>query len=231
MVELFNITHDANNLNEYDSTITDGGDLSTGTPGLADTTAKMEALIDSIGGIYGQKNFSSAPGADLRMRFYFGPNTLTIPGDGDSFYIFRLHSSTQSYLLRFYLGRRDADGYWIRSVYVNDVGTGHYLTEYGISDGPHYAEFHLEREGSDGAGDGRFRFWLDGVLIGTHSSLDNWSECNDIDYTQLGAIGSIDADISGTIYLDELKANDDGSEIGPVVAGGVVILRRRIGGY
>ena len=48
MTELFNVTHDANNLNEYDSTVTDGGDLSTGTPGLASTTARMEATRSSV---------------------------------------------------------------------------------------------------------------------------------------------------------------------------------------
>jgi hypothetical protein len=91
-------------------------------------------------------------------------------------------------------------------------------------------EFHLERASSEGAEDGRLRMWIDGRLKGTASNLDNYDLWSNIAALRMGAVGGVDVRTSGTLYLDELEANDDGSVIGcPVMTIGGRI-RQFLGG-
>ena len=153
MAELFNITHDAGNLDEYDSTETGGGDLSTGTPGLAGSTARMEAFIDDQGAIYGEVDQTAPVSNEIRFRFYLDPNSLEMAAS-DSFLIL--------YLLK---GTGVPDWYIVQVELKRDAGDTKYQLTFGtatdvpnrvwstidISDDEHYVEVHLER----GAGDGR----------------------------------------------------------------------------
>jgi hypothetical protein len=61
--------------------------------------------------------------------------------------------------------------------------------------------------------------WVDGTLAKTVSSLDNYHLFATINGIRMGMVeaGTMGG-TSGTYYLDELMANDDGSEIGQVVA-------------
>lgn len=214
MAELFNITHDADNLNEYDVTVTDGGDLSTGTPGLASTTARMEALIDDTTAIYAYKNFSLS-GSDLRWRFYIDPNTLTIP-TGTSFVVNGCYNTDEGiYIVKLYLYWDSTNGYRIGFRSYEDDGSSS-ITYHDISDAEHYVEVHADRATGVAAGDGQAILWIDGVLKQTDGSLDNWDLLTGNFRGYLGAIDSIDANTAGTLHSDEFKANDDGSEIGPV---------------
>src|SRR3990167_10886063 len=58
-------------------------------------------------------------------------------------------------------------------------------------------------------------WWVDGVDQGTLTGLDNYNLMADLSFLfRVGATTGIDAGTSGTFYLDELVANDDGSVIG-----------------
>jgi hypothetical protein len=218
---LFNITHDANNLDEYDSVVDDGGDLATGTPGLAGTTAKMEATIDDTASIYGQKNQSAPASNEIRLRFYVDPHSLSM-GHADHFCLCR-SSIGATDLISVWLYYSDTFGYRIYSFFYDDDGLlDSVLTD--ITDAEHYVEFHIERASSDVASDGRQRLWVDGEIIHTEDDVDNYDKFGSITYWRLGAVVGLDEGTSGTLYLDEFKANDDGSEIGPVagIAGPLV---------
>lgn len=208
MTTLFDIKHE-NDLSEYDSTVTDGGDLSQGSPGLAKTAGRMEALIDDTTSIYGQKN-QAAPGSnEIRFRCYIDPNNLTM-ASGDNFVFLMLRVDVHVLRLRY-----DGANYEIRSVAYDDNGSLVAQTD-DIADAEHYIEVHIERASSDIAADGRVRYWLDGVLTKTWPSVDNWDAFTALIHFRFGAAASIDAGTSGTLHLDELRANDDGKRIGPV---------------
>lgn len=213
--ELFNITHDANNLNEYDSTVTDGGDLSTGTPGLAGTTAKMEALIDDTNAIYGEKNLSGTS-HNLRLRFYIDPNSLTM-ADGDSFYFGKLTVSGDPWTISLWRMRKSGSSYQIQLMVDIDGGGSAQGAWRTITDAPHFIEMDYAGAATDVSVDGVFRVWIDGVLTDTLSNLDAY-DIFDIGLNSVivGPYYGIDAGTLGTFYLDELKANDDGSEIGGI---------------
>lgn len=214
MSEIFNITHDANNLNEYDSTVTDAGDLSTSTPGLADTTAKMEALIDDTTPIYGDKTFSYTT-RFLRIRLYVDPNNLTLPS-GKAFAVLYLSASGPS--TRAYVQLRyDGSNYEIQAAYRDDSGTDRKTGAYDITNEEHYVEVLWARATGVTALDGYVSLWVDGALQETLGSLDIWNYSRPSS-ARIGAANWIDTGTSGTLHLDEIKANDDGSEIGPVVA-------------
>lgn len=214
MAVLFNITHDANNLNEYDATETDFGDLSTGTPGLAETVAKMEAYIDSIDSMYGRVDFSLST-SDFRIRFYLDPNGVSMD-DGETWYPLIVRTPDDPWNL-YQVGYLQASGNQeLVLVSYEDDSTETWGSQFDIPDEEHYIEVHTERAESAISPTGRNRIWLDGVLKDTHDTLDNYDLWATVHEARFGVAGP-DANTSGTVYLDELKANDDGGLIGPVI--------------
>lgn len=210
MAILFNITHDADNLDEYDATQTGAGDLSTSTPGLADTAAKMDVLIDDTGAIYGALLVSSPASGQIRVRVYIDPNTLTM-ADGDLFTFCRLQVTSLGHPIHLMLYYSDPD-YQIRLVSDDDGYNWNTTSFYTITNEPHYIEAHVVQ----GAGDGTAELWIDGDQKQKLTGIDNQDAFDNIHHIRLGAIHGLDVGTSGTLFLDELKANDDGSEIGPV---------------
>lgn len=220
MAQLFNITHDADNLDEYDSTVTDGGDLSTGTPGLANTTAKMQAFIDSTDGIFGQKNILSP--AIVRARLYVDPNTLTMAnGDQFLFHRFGQRAGGFSPVVDLFLRFETGTGFSLIAKVINDDGGQELFDVVTVSDEPHYVEYHVVRASSDIADNATFEWWIDGVSQETLIDIDIYNIMFDENMRFiLGASSSLDAGTGpGTLYLDELRANDDGKRIGPVGLG------------
>lgn len=229
MTGLFNITHDDDNLNEYDSTVTDGGDLSTGTPGLAGTTARMEVLIDDTTLIYGGVNLSAPVSNKLRWRVYIDPDSLAM-GAGDRFLFLRIQRSVApTTWIQIDLGY-DGSSYEIRVNVREDDTSNNFTSFYDISDDQHWIEVYVQRASSAIASDGTGDLYIDGVLQEQLSGLDIYDVWSSFVQMRMGMVGGRDAGTSGTLLLDELVANDDGSEIGPVVEG-IVILRRRREGY
>lgn len=211
MTTLFNLTHDADNLSEYDSTETGGGDLSTGTPGLGGSNAKMEALINDTGAIWGTKNLSYSS-RDLRFRFYINPNGLTM-GGSDKFLCLEFRTAgSNSYFAK--MGPITASEYDFEFAYRLDSGSYNSIF-FSITDAEHRIEVYAERASGVAALDGSHTVWLDGVQQTQNTGLDIWDRGRP-DTALLGATAQLDAGTSGTLYLDEFRANDDGTEIGPV---------------
>lgn len=212
---LFNITHDANNLNEYNITVTDGGDLSTGTPGLASTTAKMEAVIDDTTAIYGRKNQAAPASNQIRFRLYMDPNSYT-PNNNEVVYTLITQPYSNGRLIHVNL-RNPADGYKIRVFGHDDGGTEKGDTHYDITDDAHYVEVYIVRASSNVASDGTMTMWIDGVQKYALSGIDNYDRFAALTSFDVGMLGC-SAGVSGTIYVDEFVVNDDGEEIGEVVS-------------
>lgn len=141
-----------------------------------------------------------------RCRFYFDPNSMTIPEDknflifcGGKFYL-RIKNTwaAQKYFLQVF---DEADGGW-------DANSGNYE----ITDEPHYIEMDWKAATGAGQNDGHLSLYVDGVLKETLSNIDSDTEY--VDSIRIGAVDEIDATVSGTFYLDDFASNNDGSEIG-----------------
>jgi len=222
MAVLFNITHDANNLDEYDSTVTDGGDLSTGTPGLAGTTAKMQALIDDTTVIYGQKDFTQITSAAYRFRLYIDPNTITIPSF-NSFFICDV-SCSGGQLARVLLYYQTGYGYRLQVSHQDDDYAAHSTSFYSITDAEHYVEVLVTWASSALAHDATVTLWIDGDQKEQLTGLDIFNRGKP-NRALLGATAGVDAGTAGTLYLDEFVLRDDDTEIGPVAAPAIRIPR------
>ncbi|GAG92427.1 unnamed protein product, partial [marine sediment metagenome] len=93
----------------------------------------------------------------------------------------------------------------------------------------HFLECHIEQAATGISADGRGRWWINGYLLQTCEDVDNYDRFEDLAHVRLGLLSGRDPGTSGTFSLDELAANDDGSEIGEKTAnpGTMAFYRRR----
>jgi|GEM_PF-3507282 len=204
VVETVNLN--SNNLNEFDSTVVDGGDLSTSaSAAAASTDYGIQLVIDDTTEIYGRGNLSSPTSNEFRLRFYLDPNGLTM-SNYDKMQVFQFDSEDLVIVNLYYDG-----GYYIQIQGHEDDSSFPNALSDEITDDWHYIEVHVQAAGGTGSID----WWIDGVAETSITGMDNDTEMDDISYYKWGA-DSVDATISGTFYMDELVINDDGNEIGPV---------------
>lgn len=211
MAEVFDIGHESD-LSEYTSTVTDGGDLSQGTPGLAGTSGRMECLLDDTTAIYGEKEFTQLTSTSYRFRFYLDINSLTM-GSANQFYVCQLLDNGSN-RARVALGY-DGSNYEIKAGVDDDSSTEQDTAFYDVTDEPHYIEVLITYASSDVASDGTLDLWIDGVSQEQVTGIDLY-DFSKPDEARLGAVSGIDAATSGTFYLDEFILRDDDTEIGPV---------------
>jgi hypothetical protein len=206
------VIHLETDLNEFTSTVTDGGDLSQSAgAALAGTSGGMSVLIDDTTAIYGTKTVYTTAGK-LRYRFYVDVNTLTM-ANNDNFWIFRASGSPgDTSVIKLY---KVGSNYQLVFQYVADAGNVD-TAKQTITDEPHYIEAYLVRAATDVSADGTSQWWIDGTSIGSQiTGIDNYHQFANVTSIKLGAVAGIDAGTSGTFYLDELVVNDDGGVIGP----------------
>lgn len=220
MAELFNITHDAGNLDEYDSTVIDGGDLSAHVDAaMGGSSHGLKCVIDDATIIYGELSRTWPGSKQIRYRFYFNANDFA-GDDYDSICLVKgnywggstwFHSAT--------IGQRSDRIRLILYATWDDSWDYHIVDPLPV--GIHYAEVHVEQANTNVSADGRIRWWLDGELLETWENVDNFDHCANLSFFRVGA-SQVAAGTSGTHYVDEFKANDDGSEIGAIsVADGI----------
>ena len=222
MAVIVDIDHNAGNLNEYDSTVTDEGDLSAhADAALAGTTYGLQCVIDDTTTIYGAiTTFGAQPTTDLRFRFYIDINTLTM-ADYDVFTILKFYLSNAPWtLVNVQLQKWPGGLYKLICIPYNDAGALSTDLE-TVTDAPHYVEIYIHRSAAEDADDGTVEWWIDGVSKGTWTSVDNYDAFALWNLARFGC-QNIEAGTSGTLFLDELKINDDGGEIGPVVVSNIV---------
>lgn len=209
---LFNITHETGDLTEYTSTVTDGGDLSVATAAaLANSNYGLQCVIDDSTAIYGSKSF--AGGNIFRYRYYFDPNTLPM-GDSDGFVTTSFTSGT-TWIAATYLVKSTAVWQVALRLYKDDATSVWATTTYTIADEPCYIEVLVWRADDNASANGGGTIWVNGVQKGTRADIDNYDNFAGTYSLRAGAIAAIDAGTSGTFYIDEIRANDDGEEIGP----------------
>jgi hypothetical protein len=72
------------------------------------------------------------------------------------------------------------------------------------ADAPQLIEVEFKAASAAGANDGYLKLWINDTLMDTISSLDNDTRL--IDNASLGAVNSLDAGTSGTIYFDAFES-------------------------
>lgn len=211
MSDLFDIRLESD-LSEFDSTVTDGGDLSWGSPGLASSSGKMVLIIDDTTSIYGVKGFTAT--GTFRARFYIDPNGISQTDLNDYLLALTVYNSSAQICGMVYLEGNDGSTYRIATYgYRDDGGWNDGPVASGVTDAEHYVEVHFW---AGSGANGGIQLWVDGVDKGS-AGFDTDTRWANMSSARFGAQDI--ADTSGTFWLDEFKANNDGSEIGPLSGG------------
>lgn len=210
---VFEIRHEVLDLSEYDSTVTDGGDLSRdAAAALASTSGGLQAVIDDTNGIYGRKNFTQLTSSEYRYRFYVDPNSLSGVGGWGMYLggVFRSSTALSSGVILDY----SSPNFQIRVRYEYDGGYTNTSTV-NITDAPHYIEVHVQFASGPTANDGVITVYIDGSQEAQDTGLDMYDIGKPL-HARLGP-WSMDTGTSpsGTLYLDEFVLRSDGTEIGP----------------
>lgn len=197
---VFRDDFESNDFSMWSSTTTGGGDLSLSSGAALYDSYGMQAVINDNTAIYATDH-SPERESEYRARFYFDPNSVTIPvGNGFSIltteaasgsgYRVMLNNVSGAYKLQAQ-ARSDASS-WVTGGMVDTV------------DAPQLIEVEYKAASAAGANDGYLKLWLNDTLVDTISNLDNDTRL--IDAALLGATGSLDTGTSGTIYFDAFES-------------------------
>jgi hypothetical protein len=215
MAILFNIRHETGDLTEYTTHNSDGDDLTVATAAaLAGTIYGLAVAVEDTGALYGSKTFT-APAAQMRLRLYFDPNSFALTSGQSNAFLRIGMSSPPNHVANLSL-YSDGTNYEIRAGIFNDAGSLTSGSRYDITDAPHYIEFLLTRAATDISADGSIALYIDGALQGTVGSIDNYDVFAAMTFLRVGAC-LYGTQGSGTFYIDEILANNDGSAIGPII--------------
>lgn len=197
-------------LTDFDSTVTDGGDLSAHADAANEGSYGLKAVIDDTNAIYGKKEFDNK--SRLRAGFYFDPNGLAMD-PGDTFRILVDGTSSDYYLML-----SEASPYELTLSVRLDDDSWSTTAAVAVSDASHWIE--IDCYISSGANDGFCKLWVDSDVTGApdaqNTGLNN--DTKDFDDLRVGAVVGLDVSTFGTIYFDYICANDDGASIGPPAA-------------
>lgn len=217
---LVDIDHESGTLDEYTST-SDATDLAvTSGAAMGGSVYGLQVTIDDTTASYGQFTLGAADTSEVvSARIYIDPNGYIGGSSGQYLYVLGLYPSSGTAIGYIWLEYTTGPTYYIRGVIVNDVPSNIPTAWYAISDEPHYVEIKITRSES-GSPTGELKLWIDGDLKETVSSVDNYDIFYNFQSVRVGCNYVSGAGTpSGTIYLDEIVVNNDGSYIGPLFSG------------
>jgi hypothetical protein len=220
MAEVFNITHESGDDSDYTTIVESDGVVAfdNTNSGLAGTNFGLAATITSAtSSAEGKKNFTTVTATTFVWRFYFDPNGITMD-DGDTFIIQGInHANDNKLHHRVQLGKTDAEGLFLNAGVRNDSDSWTTGDNVFISDAPHLIELSAVKATGVSSNNSTLAFSIDGVLKYTVTGVDLYTDWGPVTVRN-GAIGGMDSTTSGTIYIDEIKANNDGGAIGGIIA-------------
>ncbi len=184
-----------------------GGDLSVSTTAALVGSNGMQVVINDTTFIYVIDN---TPNAELRYRarFYFDPNSIAMT-DGNFHPIFTGYDTAGMLHVDF---RFFGGNYQIRLRQYDDSNSSKSTNYVTISDSSHFIEVEWWAATAPGANNGGVNLWIDDVLSGNVSGVDN--DTRRIESVRLGAVTGLKAGTLGTYYLDAFESRRQ-TYIGP----------------
>ncbi len=205
--EIFSDGFESADLSAWDSSATDGGDLSASAAAALCGDYGMQAVIDDTNNLY---VLDDTPDREprYRARFYFDPNSITM-ADGDSHYLLALRDASEN--IAYVDFAYSSGNYRVRGMIRDDSSSWSNTSFYTITDDVHFIEIDWAASTEPGADDGYLSLWVDGSLSETITDVDN--DTRRAEQARLGAPFAIDASTSGTEHFDSFVSGRY-SEIG-----------------
>ena len=218
MANVFDLTHDSGGAlaSHYDFVITGGNASITAVSAMDGSSNGVSLIIDDTNSVLLEKNFTPPSSDELRLRFYFDPNSITIPSGSTSDFLLSVSlvsSGLDTISATVYW---DSDLYKLKASHVwgsdGEPSAINYFTDVTLTDEPHCIDIRIVRESSDGANDGVFQLFLDGVSQNNATGESNYNGFAALTRVQISTSGTANAaGVSGTMYYDELEMDDDAS--------------------
>jgi hypothetical protein len=211
--QIINITHEGSTtlLDHYSSVTNPDDDLSIGAAAAMCGSQGLSANVDDATSFFATKTFTKLTSSSFRFRFYFDPNSISVPSGYDFYLVGSDYSGYNQFAINFYYSWSST--YQVKLRIYNDSWAEVETNRYTITDAPHYIEGLVEYASSNSASDGKITLWIDGAQKEQVTGIDLY------DFEKISSIyagvngGNIGATI-GTLYLDDIVLRDDSTEIG-----------------
>ncbi len=210
-------------LSIFDSTVTDGDDLSAqagvgrfGAYGLQleiDDQAELKAYIETDDDTL---HPALATGVEFWMREYFKIDSAYAMGSEDNHQLHEINSRTAPanlFDIRLSYDAASDGKYRLSTRYQGDAADwlgGSYTTGPILEKGQWYClEWHWKRSSADNANDAELDLWIDNALIQHIDSIDIWEGGNGVGSVRIRT-KNLDVGTSGKLYFDDLVISDEG---------------------
>jgi hypothetical protein len=228
MAEVFHITHDANNWNEYDSGVPPGGSkvALSAAAALGGSTYGLAVDVTAAGISFIEKDLSGISNSATVIRFGFRMNlngiALTASSAETLFQI--IPGSGLEFCEAIWLVENGSGGFYIEVDSLDDDGSPRELDSAGtLPSGDITIEIVWDKPASTSSNDGVCTIYVNGVSSASITTLDNFDNFEDVTgepspdnnlVLDLGSSGG--GSDSGTLYIDEFIIRDDDTQIYPV---------------
>jgi hypothetical protein len=198
---IFSDGFESGDLNQWTSAVTDGGRLSVSAQAALVGAQGMQALISSTRPIYVLDSSPSAE-ATYHARFYFAPNSISVPKNKPHD-VFIGRNSSGSAIFKLQL-QAASGNYQLRGVIL--LGNGKTTTSnwFTIGNFGHAVEIAWQAASTAKGSDGSLSLWIDGTLMQTRSGIANGGYR--LEEVLLGP-QNIPAGSSGSEYFDAFSSS------------------------
>lgn len=200
-------------LSELTSTVVSDGTITRTTSGLASTAGKCSIAISSgsTAARYVRKTWTAlSTQTDLYIRWYWNIGTLA-QSSNNAHNIVEIYENTSA-LLRAYVRLQWATPNWQARVTIRDNGDVERSSSFvtiGQTTFPTYMQLHLHKDASSGY----MKLYSEGTEIASTGN-QTFDDSFTFDELWLGHTSLVDATLTGTFSIDQIKATDAGGLIG-----------------
>jgi hypothetical protein len=207
---IFKDNFESGNLSTWSSSASDNGDLIASSTAALFGNYGMQAIIDDTNPIYVTDD-TPASEPRYKVRFYFDPNSISIPDKNANFIFYAYHGTTKVVLrVEFRISRGI---YQLRASLANDANSWISSNWFTLTDNPHFLELDWQSAIPAGANNGYLTLWIDGLQTTSLSGIDN--DNHRIDRIRVGVVAGIDSGTNGTYFFDAFESRRT-TYIGPL---------------
>ena len=214
-------------LSQFDTVVTDAGDLSVETAAAAHGGYGLQALIDDTNELRADLNISAD---ELWLRAYFKMDSGYVGVSGQLHDILRLVGS--GWFASLWLRYDSSSGFRLGATRPKNgthavINSAYWKT---LTKGRWYClEMHFKRASGGGATDGEFHIWVDGVQQYAET-VDNNPPATGPSSSGRVHIRSIESGVGGKLYFDDVVVSDQ-RRVYPVRGGFAAQVNRALGSF
>ena len=201
--ELFSDGFESGDFSAWSSVISNA-DFTVAAGAALDGSYGASLVINSLDAFFCTDN---TPNSETRYRigFRLDPNSMTISSTASHIILINTDNSDLNVQIGY-----ASSSFRVRARTRNDASTTVATSYANLTDAPHTIEVDWQASSAPGANDGSLTLYIDGSSVASQTGIDN--DTRRIDITYFGNAG-VNANISGTYYLDDFHSNNDGDAI------------------